>query len=137
MIDIRLGAVRPQVGRCIRSERRRLLAWSPLLDQLGRRLENRCRNCDAQRFGALEVDDQLKRCRLQDRQIRGSSALEDSSRVNAGLAINEREAHSIADQTASRCQFMPVVYRRNCMTSRQRHKLLTLTIEEGIWADNE
>jgi hypothetical protein len=55
------------------------------------------RHREAERLGGLEIDDQLEFGRPLDRQIGGLGALEDLSDVNANLAIDCREARSIAD----------------------------------------
>src|SRR6516225_835524 len=75
--------------------------------------EDRRRYGEGERFGGLEVDDQLECCRLLDRQICRLGAVEDFSGVNAELAIGIREAGSIADQAAGNCEFAPPFDYRN------------------------
>src|SRR5438270_12742819 len=71
-----------------------------LFDDLVGPGEDRCRYSQPERFGGLEVDDQLECRRLLDWQIGGLGAVEDLSDVNAELAISARDARSIADQGA-------------------------------------
>jgi hypothetical protein len=49
----------------------------------------------------LQVDDQLKQCRLLDRQVSGLCALEDPPSINAGLLKQADDVRSIADQALS------------------------------------
>ena len=42
-------------------------------------------NANAQRLGSLQIEDQLKPCRLNDRQVLGLFAFEDASGITAGL----------------------------------------------------
>ena len=73
------------------------------------------RHGEAERLGCLQVDDQLELGRLLHRQISGLLALEDPSGINADLAIDGREAGSIADQAAGRRELPPRIDRRNGM----------------------
>ena len=88
-------------------------------------------------FAVLRLIDQLECRRLLNRQIGGLGALEDLSGVNALLAIDSREAQSIADQPAGRCELTQLIDRRNGMARGQRHELLASADEEGIGADDE
>ena len=51
---------------------------------VGQRQHGR-RECNAQRLGSLQIEDQLKPCRLNDRQVLGLFAFEDASGITAGL----------------------------------------------------
>jgi hypothetical protein len=55
---------------------------------------------DAERFWGLEVDDQLERGRLKDRQIGGLCALKDLAGVGTRMAIGAGEARAVADRGA-------------------------------------
>src|SRR5712671_6020185 len=61
----------------------------------------------------LEIDDQLERRWLLDRQIGGLGALENPAGVDASLARISGEARSIADQAAGRGELAPPIDRRN------------------------
>ena len=58
------------------------------LDQLIGTAEDRLRHGEAERLRGLEVDDQLERRRLLDRQIGRFGAVEDLSGINPDLAIS-------------------------------------------------
>ncbi len=75
--------------------------------------KDRGRDSQAERLGGAEIDDQLERRRLLDRQIGRLGALEDPSGVNAGLAKYSGEARSIGDKAAGRGEFTQVIDRRN------------------------
>src|SRR6266567_1831082 len=77
--------------------------------------EDRLWDRQPERLRGLEIDDQLEGGRLLDRQVGGLGALEDLSRVNAGLAIDSRKAGSIADQAADRGELATLIDRRNGM----------------------
>jgi len=66
-----------------------------------------------ERLGGLEIDDQLERRWLLDRQIGGLGALENPAGVDASLARISGEARSIADQAAGRGELAPPIDRRN------------------------
>jgi hypothetical protein len=69
-----------------------------LFDDLVGAGEDRWRHGQPERFGGLEIDDQLEVGRLVDGQIGGLGAVEDLSEVNASLMIGSGEAGPVADQ---------------------------------------
>src|SRR5205814_2167368 len=65
----------------------------------------RQRNSQAEGPGGLEVDDQLKSCRLYHRQVGGFFALEDTTGVDAQLAIEVGPiglTRTVADQPSGK-----------------------------------
>src|SRR5690242_3958034 len=99
--------------------------------------ENRLRYCQSERLGGFQVDDQLEFRRLLEWQVSWLGALEDLSGINAALAIDSREARSIADQAACRGELAPLIDRRNGMAYRQRHDLVAPAVEKCTGADDQ
>jgi len=58
-----------------------------LLDHLVGEREQVAGNIDAKRLGGFEVDRNMKFARLYDRQIGGRGALQDTTSIDADLAI--------------------------------------------------
>src|SRR5215472_16416315 len=73
-----------------------------LFDHLVGTGEDRWRDDQAECLRGLEIDDELKGCRLLDRQIGRFGALQNSCSVNAGLARDSCVVDSIADQATDR-----------------------------------
>src|SRR5213078_1651488 len=95
-----------------------------LLDNLVGAYQQRMRHSEAERFGGLQVDDQLEGRRPLDRHLGGLLALEDLCRVSADQTKGRSETCSIADQAAGSSEFTPRIDRRNGMARCQRHELL-------------
>jgi hypothetical protein len=62
---------------------------------------------EAKRLGGLEIDHQLERGRLHDRQIGRLGAFEDLAGVKADLTKRGQKAGSVADQAAGQGVFPP------------------------------
>ena len=75
------------------------------------------RNCQSQRGGGLQVDDQLETGRLLDRQIRGFGALQDLVDERGGaLEILSRQ-FSIRQQSAAINEFSQLIDCRQAILS--------------------
>jgi hypothetical protein len=77
--------------------------------------EDRWRDHQAERLGGLQVDHQLERCWLLDRQIGWPGAVENLPNVNAGLVKYADDAGSLADQAAGSWEFAPLIDCRHRM----------------------
>src|SRR5215831_3654518 len=100
--------------------------------------EDRWRDCKAEPLGGLEIDDQLERRRLLDRQIGGLDAVEDPSRVNADPAIYASQTtRSITDQPAGQGVLAQLIDRRNGIARCSLHELVAPAIEEWLGGDEE
>jgi hypothetical protein len=70
--------------------------WSDLFNDLVCKREQRRRESYAERFGGLEVEDQLDLGRLLDRKVRRLDASENSASENADPMIGVGEAIAVA-----------------------------------------
>src|SRR6516164_2883873 len=95
------------------------------------------RHLDAERLGGLEVDDELKSGRLHHRQVCRFLPLENSSGVDASLAIAVGDVSAVTHQAARQREFTPLVDGRNGVSRRQRDNFVALAIEKGIGADQQ
>src|SRR5205814_510981 len=75
--------------------------------------------------------------RLHNRQIRRFRAFEDATGINAYLTVRIRNVASVSQQAASLGILTPRIYRRNCVSHRQKRQLKPSAVEEGVAADEE
>jgi hypothetical protein len=59
-----------------------------------------CWNCDAERIGCLEINDQLELGGLFDRKVGRIGSVENLAGIDTDLAIRRRIGRAIGDQTA-------------------------------------
>src|SRR5262245_15914438 len=111
------------------------VARQPLFDHFVGDLLEMHGHVEAQRFGSLEVNDQLKFGWLDDREIGRLRAFENAARVNANLMIDFCKWRSVADQAARVDELAPIVYCGHCAAGCKRRKLSTLSGEISIAAD--
>src|SRR5215472_13228899 len=102
------------------------------LVRLGREIR---RHLDAERLGGLKVDDQLKSGRLHHRQVCRFLPLENSSGIDASLAIAVADVGAVTHQAARQRVFTPLVNGRNGVSRSQSNDFVALAIEERIGAD--
>src|SRR5262249_42876927 len=91
----------------------------------------------AERPGGLEIDREVEPGRLDDRQVCWLFALENPTRINAGLAISVRNAGSVAHETGSGDELTIMIGCRNCVSFRQPDQMLAPHIKERIGGDNK
>src|SRR5215470_5387911 len=84
------------------------------------------RHLDAERLGGLEVDDELKSGRVHHRQVCRLLPLEDSSGVDASLAIAVADVGAVAHQAARQRVVTPLVDSRNRISRRQSDNFVAL-----------
>src|SRR6185436_19965737 len=85
----------------LRRSGREVRCFCALLDYLIRAREHRRRDREPKSLGGLEVDDQLELSRLQDRQLRRRSTLEDAGYIQTELPKNVRVTLTVAHQESS------------------------------------
>src|SRR5437870_5375073 len=102
------------------------------LDHLVGKLLEMQRHVEAQNLGGLEVDHQLERARLHDRQVGRLGAVENLAGVNADLTIRGGNAGSVADQAASQGEFAPWRHDGKRIAGRQRDDLIAPAGEKDI-----
>src|SRR5712691_11270963 len=88
------------------------------------------RYVEAERFGRLEVDDQLHSRNLLDRQVARLLALEDTTRIAAGEPVRLRHIAAIARQAAGSSKFPRIEDRGDAIAKRERCKSRTLADQE-------
>src|SRR5712664_885135 len=86
-----------------------------LFDHLVGAEEKRLRNVEAQRLGRLQIDEQLKPCRLLHRKITGIGAFEYHVEVARRLADHLRDIRSIGDQAACLDPCTPSSHQRQAL----------------------
>src|SRR5262245_512178 len=116
--------VRARSGHCAR-----------LFDHLVGEGEHTRRNCEAKRFGSLEVDQQLKFGRPDDRKVGGLFALKYPADINAGLAKGVGVIRGVAHQAAPVDVVATGVDRRYLVPRRKRQNLVDVAKCKG--ADDE
>src|SRR5215203_6841805 len=92
---------------------------------------------DAERLGALEVDDQLNFGGLLDRQVSWLVALENPAGVDASQTMKFRKVAAVAHQAASCGEFAKLVDRGHPMAERQYGELFVSAVEECVGANDE
>jgi hypothetical protein len=64
-------------------------------------------------------------------------ALENAAGIHADLTMRIRKVSSVAEQSAGRSKFAPIVVRRNRMTCGKRHHLIASAQKEHIGCDEQ
>jgi hypothetical protein len=84
----------------------------PSLDDLIRPQQERRRNRQAERLGGLEVDDQLERGRLLDRQVSGLRTFQDLVDIDGGSVPRPLDTRAVGKKTPRRRPFPPGICSR-------------------------
>src|SRR5262245_2593096 len=95
------------------------------------------RDFQSERFGNLEVDQELELCCLVDRQVGCVFALEDSGGVKSGAAIGVCNVVAITHQSTLRDPFAAEANVRDRFVRHQGDDLLTTNRKEWIGSDNK
>ena len=82
------------------------------------------RDVEAERLGGLEVDDEIELGGPYDGEVGGLLALENVSRIDAGLTIGIRIAGPVTEQATGHDGVAGGIACRQRMASRQRDELL-------------
>src|SRR6202035_841173 len=92
---------------------------------------------DAERFGGLQVENELEPGRLLHRQVGGLGTLEDVGGIDADLTKRVCEVGSVAHQPAGYDIITSRINRRNPVACRQGDKLHAAAAEEWVGSDEE
>src|SRR5262249_872222 len=112
-------------------------AKAPLFDHLVGAGEERWRHIETERPGRLQIDDELKLSRLQDRKVGRLRALQDLSSVGADLTKTINDVGSVAHQPAGFNNLASPINRGNPVARRQNSKLDAPAVEGKVAADKE
>src|SRR5262249_33598735 len=88
-------------------------------------------------LGRLQVDDELKLGRPQDRQIGRLLALKNAPAIDADLANEVRKVRSVAHQPANFDGLTPGVDRGHSMERCQRGEVYATAVEQRIVIDQQ
>jgi hypothetical protein len=99
------------------------IAKGSLYHLVGGHLHN-LRYGKAERFGCLEVDDEIELSRLQHRQISRLLALDDAAGKGSGLAIHVEDIGAVGHEAAVHDFEAHLVYRRNCVVGGKSGRAL-------------
>src|SRR5262249_49201520 len=91
----------------------------------------------AERFGGLEIDDQLDLGGLQDRQVRRPLALENPTCVETDLTVLLFQAEAVAHKSTGGGELAVWVQRGNGMACGKCNKLLDPAVEKKLISDDE
>src|SRR5215469_10700384 len=103
-----------------------------LFDHVVGASKQRRRNIEAKRTGSLQIDDEFKLGRLQNRKIGGLSTFEDAAGINAHLPKYVTNAGPVAHQQASCDHFARKTTSGYSVTRCERDKLRGPTAKKRI-----
>src|SRR5262249_4459781 len=95
------------------------------------------RDVDTERLCGLEIDDELERRRLHDRQITRFDASKNAASVDAGLAIGIGETDSVADQSTRLGELSERIDRDKARTCSKSNDILAPGHVEWIATDQQ
>src|SRR6476659_10182453 len=100
-----------------------------LLDHLVHYGDQARRHSEAECLHSLHIDDKFKLGCLQNRQVGGLVALENTAGVEAGLPVSIGPAGSVTHQTASCDELAGLINRRHSLSRCQAYDLFRPAIE--------
>ena len=105
--------------------------------ELATDVESMARHLESERFGGLQVDDELEFGGLHDRQVGRLLALENAAGIDAGQTVQVRNTGSVAHQAAGRRERAKLEDRGHRVADRQCGELFAPVNKESIGADHE
>src|SRR5262249_19140343 len=140
-----MGAHRPMKPRQVMPKiagRKRMLMMDPsrvfsLFDHLVGERGQPGRNLVAERFGGLQIDNQLEFCGLYNWQVGRLLTLENAAGVKSGLSVCLYQARSVTDEPARHRELTKRIHGRNRMACRECNELLNPAIEKSIITDEQ
>src|SRR5215831_18301179 len=89
------------------------------------------RNRQADLLRRLQIDDELKLCRLLDRQVGRLGAFQYFIYISSGPAVQIEQAHDVTQKSTVFHNFTPVIYRRQPVFYHEVCNLCSLKNEDG------
>src|SRR5262245_17660605 len=109
---------------------------TPSFDHLVGAGEERRWHIEAKRPCRLQVDDELKLGRPQDRHVGRFLAVENATGIDAELAMLVSDVRSVAQHPAAFGKRAIKINRRHPMIYRQRGELHETGVEQWVWTDH-
>src|SRR5262245_22913893 len=110
---------------------------TPSFDHLVGGEEQTGRHSEAERFGSLQIDNELELRRLRNRQVSRLRSAEDLTGIDAGLTKTISDIGAVAHQSADLGIGAAGISRGDSVSRRQRGELHPAAVKEPIWGNKQ